>query len=93
MKGKELKAPKYEPKRFGHITWNQAMVIILCAFLFAMALKTFSEAPTIEGYSVKGEPVYENSFESTTALLGVIFLFFSLFILIISRRLDYRKGH
>lgn len=73
--------------------WYQAMVIILAAFLFAMTLKTFAEQPTIEGYSVAGEPINEEEhFTSMTALLTVIFAFFAIFILVVSKRLDYRRN-
>ncbi|MFC1722713.1 hypothetical protein ACFL0V_01095 [Nanoarchaeota archaeon] len=77
-------------KKGPKLSWNQTMVIILAVFLVAMFLKTLTGTPSIEGYSVAGEPV-QNSFPTTGVLLLVIFGFFGLFLLIISRKLDFHQ--
>ncbi|HII71261.1 TPA: hypothetical protein HA265_00725 [Candidatus Woesearchaeota archaeon] len=87
-----LQIPKPEFRK-KHVNWYQAMVIILAAFLFATFLQTLSSGATIEGYSVIGEPIPDDhSFSGTTALLVVIFAFFGLFIIIVTRKLDYRSN-
>ena len=82
--------PKFQHKKPFHITWSQTAVILIGVILFAMSLQLMSNTPAIQGYSVTGEPVYENQFSTTTALLVVIFGFFGLFIIIATKKLDYR---
>ena len=74
------------------LDWNKTMVIIMAVFLIAMALKTFSEPTTIDGYSVYGNQVDEQRTTfSMVALLGVIFAFFGLFLIVVLKRLDHRR--
>jgi len=72
--------------------FNKLFVFVIAAFLFLLVLKTMA-APVVTGYvvDVDSPEAGQSSFSTTTALLFVIFSFFALFIIVISRKVDYRN--
>jgi len=70
-----------------YINWKKIMIAVIFILLVFMVLNVIVSSPFITGYAVSGDnSLNQERFMGTASLLAVIFAFFTLFILIVNKK-------
>ncbi len=75
-----------------YMDWKMGMVVIIGVLLVFTFITTFISNPTISGYAVVDADTQDTArFSNMTSILVVVFVFFGLFLFVITRRLGRKE--
>jgi len=75
-----------------YLDWKTGMVVVIGVLLIFTFINTFITNPTISGYSVVDVNTQDTErFSGMTSLLVLVFGFFGLFILLVTRKFHKRE--